>query len=202
MRAQAERLSRFEAECAALRGQGYDLRDKALPPRRAGMLGLLVSAPFALAVFIGGLFLPDKKFLLTGNIFADAALFVVLLFASIPAHEGMHALGWAAVGGGFRGLRFGMAEGAPYCACEKPLRRGQYLFGALLPLLLLGAGLGAAGLCLRTVPLFTLGAFNIVCAGGDILVSARAAASPGLLLDHPERCGFFQFFRKETNMER
>ena len=137
--------------------------------------------------------MPDKIFLMTGNIFADAALFILLLFASIPAHEGLHALGWAAVRGTFRGLRFGMAEGAPYCACEEPLPRGKYLFGALLPLLLLGLGLSAAGLCLRTMPLFTLGAFNIACAGGDILVSARALASPGVLLDHPERCGFYRF---------
>ena len=67
---------------------------------------------------------------------------------------------------------------------------GVALFCTLLCMLL-----SAAGLCLRTVPLFVLGAFNIACAGGDILVSARAAASPGLLLDHPERCGFYQFCR-------
>ena len=108
-----ERLSRFEASCDALRGQGYDSADKTLPPRRAGALGLLAAAPAALAVFVGGLFLPDKNFLMTGNIFADAALFIALLVASIPAHEGLHALGWAAVRGTFRGLRFGMAEGAP-----------------------------------------------------------------------------------------
>lgn len=194
-RERAERLSRFESECEALRAQGYALRDRTLPPRRAGALGILAAAPFALAVFVGGLFLPDKLFLLTGNLFADAALFVVLLFASIPAHEGLHALGWAAVCGTFRGIRFGMAEGSPYCACGRPLPRGRYLFGALLPLVLLGLGLSTAGLCLRAVPLFTLGAFNILCAGGDILVAARAAASPGLLLDHPEQCGFYQFFK-------
>ena len=96
--------------------------------RRAGALGILAAAPFALAVFIGGLFLPGKIFLMTGNFFADAALFVLLLFVSIPAHEGLHALGWAAVRGTFRGIRFGMAEGAPYCACEEPLPRGSAYF--------------------------------------------------------------------------
>lgn len=190
-----ERFSRFDAACAALCGQGYTQRDKTLPPRRAGTLGILTAAPFAIAAIVGGLFLPDLHFLLTGSLFADAALFLVLLLASIPAHEGLHALGWAAVSGTFRGLRFGLADGSPYCACEKPLCRWKYLVGALLPLAVLGLGLSAAGLCLRTVPLFVLGAFNIACAGGDILVSARAAASPGLLLDHPERCGFYQFCR-------
>ena len=194
-KAEKERLSRFEATCEALRGRGYESADKTLSPRKAGTLGVLAAAPVALAVFIGGLFLPDKVFLMTGNIFADAALFIVLLFASIPAHEGLHALGWAAARGTFRGLRFGMAEGAPYCACAEPLPRGRYLFGTLLPFVLLGVGLSIAGLCLRMVPLFTLGAFNIACAGGDILVSARALVSPGLLLDHPERCGFYRFFK-------
>lgn len=190
-----DRLARFEASCKALNGQGYVCRDRTLPPRRAGALGILAAAPFALAVFIGGLFLPGKIFLMTGNFFADAALFVLLLFVSIPAHEGVHALGWAAVRGTFRGIRFGMAEGAPYCACEEPLPRGRYLFGVLLPLFLLGVGMSAAGLCLRTVPLFALGAFNIACAGGDIIVSARAVLSPGILLDHPERCGFYRFYK-------
>lgn len=190
-----DRLARFEASCKALNGQGYVCRDCTLPPRRAGMFGILAAAPFALAVFIGGLFLPGKIFLMTGNFFADAALFVLLLFVSIPAHEGLHAVGWAAVRGTFRGIRFGMAEGAPYCACEEPLPRGRYLFGALLPLLLLGLGLSIAGLCLRTVPLFVLGAFNIACAGGDIIVSVRAVLSPGILLDHPERCGFYRFYK-------
>ena len=89
-----ERFSRFEAACAALCGQGYTQRDKTLPPRRAGTLGILTAAPFAIAAIVGGLFLPDLHFLLTGNLFADAALFLVLLLASIPAHEGLHALGY------------------------------------------------------------------------------------------------------------
>ena len=110
-RAREDRLARFEASCKALNGQGYVCRDRTLPPRRAGALGILAAAPFALAVFIGGKFLPGKIFLMTGNFFADAALFVLLLFVSIPAHEGLHALGWAAVRGTFRGLRFGMAGG-------------------------------------------------------------------------------------------
>ena len=194
-REREERLLRFGAACEALRGQGYACLDRTLPPRRAGVLGVLVSLPFALAVFVGGLFVPEKIFWMTGNLFAEAALFIALLFASIPAHEGLHALGWAAVRGTFRGLRFGMAEGSPYCSCEEPLPRGKYLFGALLPLAVLGAGLSAAGLCLRAVSLFSLGAFNIVAAGGDILVSVRAAASPGLLFDHPERCGFYRFYK-------
>ena len=91
-----ERFSRFDAACAALCGQGYTQRDKTLPPRRAGTLGILTAAPFAIAAIVGGLFLPDLHFLLTGSLFADAALFLVLLLASIPAHEGLHALGWAA----------------------------------------------------------------------------------------------------------
>lgn len=193
-----ERRSRFARTRAALCEEGYVCIDKTLAVRRASILGALVSLPLFLAVVIGGLFLPEKSFLLTGNIFSDAALFVLLLFASIPAHEGLHALGWAAAGGSFRGLSFGFAEGAPYCACERPLARGKYLCGVLLPFVLLGIGLSAAGLCARMVPLFVLGAFNVACAGGDMIVAARAAVSPGLLLDHPDRCGFYRFFRPKN----
>ena len=37
-----DRLARFEASCKALNGQGYVCRDCTLPPRRAGMFGILI----------------------------------------------------------------------------------------------------------------------------------------------------------------
>ena len=55
---------------------------------------------------------------------------------------------------------------------------------------MLGKGIAAASL-----PLTLYGAFNLLNAGADVLVSLRALAARGLLLDHPSRCGFYAFSR-------
>ena len=175
--ARKERAENFARQSEQLCAQGFAACDKTLSVRSAQRLGFLSSVPFAAAAIVGFVFVPNKVFLLTGNFFADIALFFFLVAASIPVHEGLHALGWAAANGSFRGLRFGVAEGSPYCACTRPMRRWKYLAGLLAPFVLLVAG----------------GVFNIVCAGGDLLVAFRAFGSRGLLLDHPERCGFVLF---------
>ena len=191
--ARKERAENFARQSEQLCAQGFAACDKTLSVRSAQRLGFLCSVPFAAAAIVGFVFVPNKVFLLTGNFFADIALFFFLVAASIPVHEGLHALGWAAANGSFRGLRFGVAEGSPYCACTRPMRRWKYLAGLLAPFVLLGAGLSAAGLGARSLLLLAGGVFNIVCAGGDLLVAFRAFGSRGLLLDHPERCGFVLF---------
>lgn len=196
-RLRLERFARFERECETFRARNFSVRDKTLSPRRAGVLGFFCALPFAAAVLVGWAFLPYKQFLLTGNILADVLLFLVLLLAGIPAHEGLHALAFAAVQGSFRGIVFGMAEGAPYCACTRPMRRSKYLAGCLAPCVLLGLGCSAAGLGTGFLLFVLTGSFHLLIAGGDILVGVRAAFSPGILLDHPEKCGFFQFAEAE-----
>lgn len=190
----ARRYADFEAQCTALLAEGRTVRDRTFSIRRANGLGLLCGLAAAAAVLIGAWFLPRHHFAVTGSVIADLLLFFAAVFVSVPVHEGLHALGWAAAGGTFRGLSFGMAGGTPYCACVRPMGRGRYLLGSLAPAAVLGAGLSAAGLCLMHVPLAGLGAVNFALAGADLLVAARALfCRADLLLDHPERCGFYAF---------
>ena len=74
--------------------------------------------------------------------------------------------------------------------------RGAYLFGTLAPLVFLGVLPCALGLCFCNMFAALFGVCGILCAGGDILISCRAVFCRAVkLLDHPERCGFFAFYK-------
>ena len=92
------------------------------------------------------------------------------------------------------GIRFGVMREflTPYCACEAPMHSAAYVCGTLAPFVFLGLGLSAAGIAAGYWALLCAGVINIFCAGADILVSVRALGG-GVLLDHPERCGFYRF---------
>ena len=195
----ARKFAAFEEKCAALQAAGYAMRDKTVSIGRANWLGLLSALPFAAAGLVAAFLIPHN-YALVGFFWADLALFFAALFVSIPVHEGLHALFWAAANGTFRGLSFGIAQATPYCACETVMSRGKYLLGSLAPFLLLGGGLSAAGLCLSNVTLAAVGAYNVMCAGGDLLVAYRALfCRAEKLLDHPVRCGFYAFYREKKS---
>ena len=113
----AARAAAFEKTCAALKEAGYAMRDRTISVRRANWLGFLCGLPFA-AVFFGSMwFLPYRQYALTGVFLADVPLFFVLLAVSIPVHECLHALFWAAANRSFAGISFGISNATPYCAC-------------------------------------------------------------------------------------
>ncbi|HIZ03139.1 MAG TPA: DUF3267 domain-containing protein [Candidatus Borkfalkia avistercoris] len=191
----AARAAAFEKTCAALKEAGYAMRDKTISVRRANWLGFLCGLPFA-AVFFGSMwFLPYRQYALTGVFLADVPLFFVLLAVSIPVHECLHALFWAAANRSFAGISFGISNATPYCACGRPMRRGGYILGTLAPFALLGVLPCVLALCFCNMFAAAVGACGILCAGGDILVAGRAIFSRArLLCDHPERCGFYAFY--------
>lgn len=193
---QAQRLAAFEQNCAALCGAGYAMRDKTVSVRRANWLGFLCGVPLAAAFFAAMWLLPYRRFALTGVFLADLPLFFILFAVSIPVHECLHALFWAAANRSFSGISFGVSNATPYCACGCPMGRGAYLFGTLAPLVFLGVLPCVLGLCFCNMFAALFGVCGILCAGGDILILCRAVFCRAVkLLDHPERCGFFAFYK-------
>lgn len=195
------RFARFEAYRAELIAQGFAEKDCTVSILRANLLGLACALPFLAAAIVGAVLLPDKVLMCTGSLFSELFLLAAVFLVSLPAHEGLHALGWAAVRGSFRGIRFGVLGRSlsPYCAVEAPFTRGRYLVGSLAPFAVLGVGLCAAGLGTGLVPLVVYGAYNIACAGGDLLVALKVLCSRAeRVLDHPVRCGFYAYCRAEN----
>lgn len=196
---QTERVYAFERRCAALQALGYSMKKRTLGSKEANAFGALAGLIPCIAAVVIFVFVSSPRALfpqfVAGDFFLTAAAAVVSLFV----HECLHAFGWAAVKGGFSGIRPGIAKPYfnPYCTCSEPICRSGYLFGGLLPFLLLGVGLTAWGIVGGYTAIFVLGAFNMIASGADLLLSVFALFSGcGLCLDHPNECGFY-FFRKK-----
>ena len=178
---------------------GYAERDCSFSMKTANVWGLL--AGLLLAALIVALYYLCADFaFLSATVYPDFIVLAVLLIASVPLHELLHALGWGAATLSFKGIRFGIAGLLnPYCHCSRPMRRAQYLFGVLLPLLLLGVVFALVGILTGFFVFLAVALFNAIAAGADILVAFRASFTRcAFVLDHPERCGFLAYTKQDT----
>ncbi len=189
----------FEEQCAQLAARGFAAKDCTVGLRAANIYGILTALPFVGAGIAAFVLAPSSmRNMLSFS--ADFLLLAVLLILSVPVHECLHALAWAAARGSAAGIRFGFNARflTPYCACAYPMRRAQYFAGILAPFAVLGAGFCIAASLTGYWALCVLGAFNILSAGADLLVSFRLAFARGkYFLDHAERCGFYAFSEKK-----
>ena len=197
--AEQKRKAAFEAVCAEMARAGYTRKNFLIGIVQANTLSVLVMLPFlALAAWLyspciaaGGDFFLGGQFLLL-----FAALLVLLV-----VHECIHGLTWGFFAPShFASISFGVIWKAltPYCTCNAPLRRWQYVLGAAMLTLVLGAGLTAAAALLHQNWLFLLAEIMILGGGGDFLILLhmlryRPASGEVLCLDHPYECGFVAF---------
>ena len=129
------------------------------------MLPFLALAAWAYAPFIaaGGSFFLDGQFFL---------LFLAILVLLV-VHECIHGLTWSLFAPNhFASISFGVIWKAltPYCTCNAPLKRWQYVLGTAMPTLVLGVGLTAAAAVLHQNALFLLAEIMILGGGGDCLI--------------------------------
>ena len=197
--AEQKRKAAFEATCAEMARAGYTQKNFLISIVQANTLSVLIMLPFlALAAWLyspfiasGGSFFREVHFLLL------FAVFLVLLVA----HECIHGLTWGFFAPDhFASISFGVIWNAltPYCTCNAPLKRWQYVLGAAMPTLVLGPGLTAAAAALSQNWLFLLAEILILGGGGDALIILtmlryRPASGEVLCLDHPYECGFVAF---------
>ena len=193
-----ERLRRFELCGEQFKAQGYAVRDCTFAIGRGTAVMLLTALPFAVVAVILYIFLTDAYLVL----WSEWLIFIVAVIVGIPMHELLHALGWAAVNRSFKGIRLGFQRNTltPYCACSIPMNRMKYVFGVLLPFGVLGLLSSVFSIIFAKFWLLLFALCNIFMAGGDTAVTFKAlfyAPKGALLLDHPERAGFFAFYKKD-----
>jgi len=120
----------------------------------------------------------------------------VMMLIGIVVHELIHGVTWMLlVGKGFRHLSFGFMVGAVYCHIDVPMRKRQYVIGALMPLLLLGVIPWAAGIVAGSMLWMLFGAFLITGAMGDIMIVwvIRKEPAESLVYDHPSEAGCYVY---------
>ena len=195
----AERLKLISEELA---GQGYTRIDRTIDLNKANTYIVLASIPvMILGVFlyiavngveaVKGLIGPAMIYYLVGS---------VLL---IVVHELVHGLTWSIFcKNGWRSIDFGFIVKTmnPYCTCCEPLEKGQYIAGALMPLLLVGIVPTVIAFITRSFWLLVLGLTLILGAGGDIMLVAellryKADGKEVLIYDHPTEAGSILFVR-------
>ena len=193
--AEKRRLTQFENLSDELLRQGYRRSELTVGIVSANVFGAALLVP--LAVIGLGLFYLKNRSLAEG--FGSMSfLWVMLVFAVlIPVHELIHGISWAVFAKHhFKDIEFGFMKQylTPYCTCKVPLSKGQYLFGALMPLILLGILPMIAGILIGSMPMLLTGILMADAASGDIMIAwkvvrYKSRAADVLYIDHPTQAG-------------
>ena len=193
--AEERRLLRFEELSEALIRQGYRRVELTVSIVKANLFAGILLIPL-LIVGIGLFFLYNHS--VSGGLgMMNPILFLLLLFALIVVHELIHGLSWSLfTEHHWKDIEFGFMKQylTPYCTCGVPLGKGAYIFGALMPLILLGLLPMIAGILTGSFGILLLGVIMADSAAGDILIvwkilRYRSEAGTIVYIDHPTQAG-------------
>lgn len=181
-----------------LADSGYSEKAVTISAAKAMILGLVCALPFitVLGIFYR-IFLMERAHLTEVSGISFYAVFLGILAASAVAHELLHGVGWAISSKkGWGIVRFNVNALIPSCACKTVLSRRSYLFGVLLPFIVLG-GSSAVFLAIYpgTVSVLTM-AVNFGLAGADLLIALYILKEKNArFLDHPTQAGYIAYYR-------
>ena len=144
-----------------------------------------------------GLFFLLNEELRIASSLSDMLLLIGGFLILTAVHELVHGAGWALfTERRFKDIEFGFMKEylTPYCTCRVPLKKGQYIFGALMPLVLVGLVPLAAGILTGSFTLLLIGVIMTDGAAGDIMIvwnilRYRSGARDVLYVDHPTQGG-------------
>ncbi|NJK85978.1 MAG: DUF3267 domain-containing protein [Bacteroidales bacterium] len=130
----------------------------------------------------------------------------IFILTGIVMHELLHGITWALfTKKKFKSIRFGINWKfiTPYCHCKEPLKVSHYLAGAAMPLIVLGLTPVIISFLSGNGEAFCFGVFFTWSAGGDVIAifAMRKLKKETLVLDHPEKLGFYIFEKEDKNYE-
>lgn len=197
-RRRAARLAQLTAEYEA---KGFRTCPLLISLARANVVGPLLMLPLAVLAFL--LFLRFSPAGFRGLSGWELLVFLAAMAALIVVHELVHGLTWACfTENGLKSIEFGFIKKylTPYCTCAEPLKKGQYVLGALMPLLVCGLLPALIGAFSGSLLLFLLGEVMIFAACGDVMIvgkmlAHRSGATETVYLDHPTEAGLILFER-------
>lgn len=200
-KAEQKRLEEFEALSRSMQAEGFRRVELTISIVKANIFAVVLLIPLAILGF-GGYAAKNG----TSRLFlkpSELSVFGVALLALIVVHELIHGLSWSPFAKGhWKDIAFGfmMPYMTPYCACKSPLAKPQYIFGALMPMLLLGIVPLIAGILLGSFPVMLMGVIMTDAAAGDIMIvwkilRYRSEAKEVIYMDHPTQGGGVIFER-------
>lgn len=200
--AEQRRLQAFETLADEMTAQGYRRTELTISIVKANAFAVALLIPLFIAG-LGAFLLVNKSFSVRNHSAGTMLLFVLLFLALIVVHELIHGLSWAVfTEHHWKDIEFGFMKQylTPYCTCGVPLSKGQYLFGALMPLFVLGILPMVVAVLTGSLPLLLLGIIMADSAAGDIIIAwkilrYRSGAAEIVYMDHPTQGGGVIFER-------
>ena len=199
--AERRRLERFEALAEKMKAEGYRRTDLTISIVAANVFALVLFVP----LFIGGMALFILKNSARAIDMGPSSVFgiMIAMLVLIVVHELIHGLVWSiSAERGFKDIEFGFMVKylTPYCTCGVPLSKGQYIAGALAPLVLLGIVPMIWGILAGSFPVLLVGIIMADSAAGDIqivwqILRYKSCSSDVVYIDHPTQGGGVIFER-------
>lgn len=198
-KAEERRNQEYEKIKAEMLKQGYEERDLTIGIVYANVMAFIMALPFVVLFSI--LFSIGKHSFSSGMNAIECSVFFIIFFICIAVHEGIHGITWAVFAKNhFKSIEFGfMVEYfTPYCTCKSPLKKHEYIIGAIMPTVILGIIPCAVSLFIGQAALLYFGFFMILAGGGDMtiiyhILLKRSEKKEELYLDHPYKCGTMVF---------
>ncbi len=190
-----KRLKDFEELADRMVQQGYRRVELTVSIIKANWFAILLLIP--LFVVGGGLFYLKNRGLGDERLISSLLIFFGAYLVLIVVHELIHGVSWSLFAEHhWKDIAFGFMKQymTPYCSCRVPLSKGQYIFGALMPLILLGIVPMLVGILIGSWLITLLGIVMADAAAGDILIvwnllKYRSEAKEIVYMDHPTQAG-------------
>lgn len=126
-----------------------------------------------------------------------------MLLGGVVVHELIHGICWGVFAfRGYKSISYGIVWKyfTPYCHCNEPLLLKHYIFGGIMPAVVLGFIPSVAGIISGNVLVFLFGMWFTMAAGGDFMIiwMLRKQASDSFVQDHPSKMGCLVLERRKT----
>lgn len=183
----AKRLQKMQSE-------GHKVKEVTISPGFANTMGMV----WGIILFIPLVLLFINKF---GDPFScpeeswDFIVTQVLYILLIVIHEGIHGVCMYLFNGHDKStIEFGINSGMPYCTCQAPIKRWQYIIVLLMPTIILGIATSILALQIGRFWWLLLAFEMMVGGGGDLTITSKILmekVNDLSVVDHPYKCGFF-----------
>ncbi len=187
------RLDKFEKISDDMLMNKYKRQDLTIDLKKANVLSLVLF----ILLFVAGkalYYLVNQKL-----VFSDInpLSFLIIFIVLIVVHEMIHGACWVAfTHGQFKNVEFGILKPTftPYCTCLVPLKKGQYIVGAMMPGLLLGVIPFIISIIVANPAMLIIAETMIAAAAGDMMIllkiiGYKSSASEVMYMDHPTEAG-------------
>ena len=193
-----KKQEKFQEMRGRMLEQGYKEKNVTFSSGKIMATGLIAALPIVIILgMIYRFFLIDRAHLTDVGGLNFYIVLIIIIAVTTVIHELLHGIGWALAGGkGWSVIKFNIHALMPSCACVTVLKKGQYLTGTLLPIVVLGTGsILFIFVYPGTISILVMAA-NFVGAGADIIIAAHVIMEEAdFIIDHPRQAGYIAFVR-------